>query len=441
MTTKFWKLISTFLLFVSLLNLTSCKKDKFDEPPHVTTDPNLTTVPISQLRALYSSGLPIVISDDIIVQGVVTADDASGNFYKMIVIQDTSGAIPILIERSALDADYPIGRKIYVKCKGLVLGAYNKYVQLGGFIDNSTGQPAVGNIPSVLVNNVIVKGPMVTPLEPRVISSFSELSPTADQSILVKLEPVHFKATEFGKPFADIVNQQSLSRKLLDCDSASIDVRTSNYAKFSNELVPSGQLSVIGIFSVYGSTKQLTLRNTTEITSTTATCPTILLNQDFEQASPLTGWINFKQEGNRDWYVTTFSGNKLLKASAYSTTSPDASNIIWLITPGISLDATTNEKLTFISTQGQVAGTTSLELFISTDYPGSGDPTGATWTPLSFTYPALPTTGSFGADTPSGVISLNSYSGTAYIAFRYTGSGTLGNTTTYELDNIKITGQ
>lgn len=438
MTLKFSRLLM-IIAAVASLTIISCKKDKFDEPNHTTTDPNLATISIRTLRAYFTSGLPITINDDVTISGVVTADDKSGNFYKTIIIQDSTGAIPVLIERSELYTDFPVGRKVYIKCKGLVLGVYNKYLQLGGFVDNSTGQPAVGNIPSNLANTVIVKGPLVTPIEPRVISSFSELNTTTDQSILVKLDPVHFKATDIGKPYADIISQQSLSRKLLDCDSSSLDVRTSNYSKFANENTPSGQVSVIGIYSIYGSTKQLTLREASEIVATTTNCPSVLFFENFSAgSSSLTGWQNYKEAGNKNWFTTTFSGNTLVKASAFG--SSDASNIAWLITPSIDLTGYTTKKLSFNLTQGQVAGTTNIDVLISTDYIGSGSPTAANWTSLPFTYPELPTTGTFGNPTNS-LINLDAYTGPVYVAFKYTGSGASGGTTTYEVDDVKVVAQ
>jgi hypothetical protein len=39
---------------------------------------------------------------------------------------------------------------------------------------------------------------------------------------------------------------------------------------------------------------------------------------------------------------------------------------------------------------------------------------------------------------PSGEIDLSTYSGLAYIAFKYTGSDLNGNTTSYRVDNVMV---
>ncbi|HNF48672.1 MAG TPA: DUF5689 domain-containing protein [Chitinophagales bacterium] len=260
-------MIKRFLIaFVAItaITLSSCKKEKYDEPSGNTPDPNLTTITIDSLRKYFTSGLPITITNDVTISGIVTADDKDGNFYKQIVIDDGTAGIPVLIERSYLYTDFPQGRKIYVKCKGLVLGAYHNYLQLGGFVDNSTGQPAVGNIPSDLADKVIVKGPTGNAVTPIVVT-YSQLN-NSYQARLIKIQNTEFEEAAVGLPYADIINQQSISRNLNVCDTLpgtdpKIEVRTSNYALFANELVPAGHGDFIGVYSVYNTSKQLTIRN------------------------------------------------------------------------------------------------------------------------------------------------------------------------------------
>ncbi|MBK7505979.1 MAG: hypothetical protein IPI52_13265 [Bacteroidetes bacterium] len=55
--------------------MSSCIKDKFDTPPINGEDPALTvTTTIAELKLLYE-GEPVQITDDLIIAGVVSADD------------------------------------------------------------------------------------------------------------------------------------------------------------------------------------------------------------------------------------------------------------------------------------------------------------------------------------------------------------------------------
>ena len=444
MITNFSRLLM-IVVAITTLAITSCKKDKFDEPPHITKDPNIANASIAQLRALFTSGNPITVTDDIIIGGVVTADDKTGNFYKQFVMQDSTGAIPVLVSKSGLYADYPIGRKVYVKCKGLVLGQYGKNLQLGGYVDYTGAQPSVGNIASALASNYIVKGPMVTPIAPRKINSIAELNFTTDQSILIELDPVSFKPGSAGVPYADIVNAQSLSRTILDCDANTLDIRTSNYSTFATQTTPASteKVSVIGIYSIYNSFKQLALRDVSEINSTTTQCPTVLFSENFESTPgsgvlTLPNWTNYATAGTKMW-TSTGTTNKNARFSAFSSnvSQQQPSNIGWLITPAINLNGFTSKTLSFSRSLGFVTGTIKMEVLYSTDYTGSGDPTVANWNLLVDDAPLATTTfTSTSIALPAAATGTN-----VYIAFRYTGGYSPENTTQYNLDNIKIVGQ
>ena len=93
-------------LFASMISisLTSCFKQSYDNPPDASRqDPNLPcNVTIGQLSAMaqtMASGAYRTLGDSTIY-GIVTADDRSGNFYKQIVIQDSTGGMTIAIAHS-----------------------------------------------------------------------------------------------------------------------------------------------------------------------------------------------------------------------------------------------------------------------------------------------------------------------------------------------------
>ena len=151
------KLSIFFTLSVILVTINSCKKT-FDAPP-APSDPNLTvTHTIAQLKAMHTvAGSLDMINSDMIIAGTVIANDKSGNLYKTIYIQDATGAIQLSLDASGLFNSYPVGRKIYVKCKGLCVSDYNNMIQLGVKATVS-GTPSFQAIASNLIGQYVIGG-------------------------------------------------------------------------------------------------------------------------------------------------------------------------------------------------------------------------------------------------------------------------------------------
>lgn len=144
-------------------------------------------------------------------------------------------------------------------------------------------------------------------------------------------------------------------------------------------------------------------------------------------------WTNFAETGTVRWTNQTFSGNGYAEFTTFQSGQP--SNIGWLITPSINLDAQDGEKLVFQVAQAFVDNAANtIEVLISTDYDGT-NVTAATWQSLSAT---LPTTASVRYEfIKSGIVDLSRYTGTAHIAFKVKGNGTTLDGT-YQVDNIRV---
>ena len=72
-------------------------------------------------------------------------------------------------------------------------------------------------------------------------------------------------AADTGKTYADAKNKESLNRILQDCYGNNIILRTSGYASFAQLQTPAAMGNVKGIYSVFGTTKQLVIRDTADI--------------------------------------------------------------------------------------------------------------------------------------------------------------------------------
>jgi len=172
-----------------------------------------------------------------------------------------------------------------------------------------------------------------------------------------------------------------------------------------------------------------------------------ILYEDFASISTpygsinIPGWKVVMEAGTKDWHGDGYNGQSA-EISAYDTENPEASNIAWLITPSVDLSATTAPYLSFYSALKYHAGDI-LSVHVSTDYDGGDSPQTATWTELTSanivtTSDPIDAASEYNY-TESGNVDLSSYkAASVYVAFKYVGSGTGGQTTKYRVDNVKI---
>jgi Family of unknown function (DUF5689) len=265
-----------FVLIASIV--ASCVKTKVDVPADAAgIDPHLTvTHTLLQVKQMYNGVTPYTITDDVVVSGIVGGDDQSGNLYKSIVIQDSSTGMPILIEKSGLYNEFPKGRKVYIKCKGLVIQAYSKYIQLGYVVDN-TG--SLTGIPASLVNKFVVKATYPNAIPEKVVT-ISQLN-VNDESLLGKVVTVknaEFILADAGIPYAQMASIASATtRTLADCNGNKIAVRTSGYSNFGSANTPIGNGDFKAIFTRYGTTAQLVIIDTNDIKLTGTRCGGVVI--------------------------------------------------------------------------------------------------------------------------------------------------------------------
>ncbi|MBS1686257.1 MAG: OB-fold nucleic acid binding domain-containing protein [Bacteroidetes bacterium] len=256
----------------------SCKKDNFSMPaPGANMDPEgvSATMSIKEFKQKFcnpiaNNYLPKMIDTNVIISGVVNADDKSGNFYKIISIQDSTGAIQLKIGSSYLYQDYPIGRRIFVKVKGLLFFNYSGTYELGGYIDTTTSQyPNVGAIVIDQASKHIIKGQwgLDIPVKHMTITQLNIADYINLQSMLVQIDSVEFGAFDTTQTWSDNVSKASVNRTLYDCSNHSIIVRTSGYAGFADQKPNPGHGSLKGIYTYYSisSIPQMVIRDTSDV--------------------------------------------------------------------------------------------------------------------------------------------------------------------------------
>ncbi|MFN4006038.1 MAG: DUF5689 domain-containing protein [Chitinophagaceae bacterium] len=255
-------------VLASIAIVASCNK-KFDEPP-TFEEPNVNVnCSIRALKSLHTKDNFEQIMGDTIISGIVVADDKSGNFYKSIVIQDASGGITVRLDGTGLAGNYPVGRRIYIKCKGLYLGDYGGLIQLGGGVDlTDPTRPGLSPIASSLFDKYILKGSIGNAVTPRQVSLAQLTTNIQDsfQSTLIQIADCEFAAADTNKTWGDITLATSASNfTIRSCsNSGSIVLRNSSYASYSGQRVPKGNGTLVGIYNIFGSTRQIQVRDTAD---------------------------------------------------------------------------------------------------------------------------------------------------------------------------------
>ena len=441
--------ISVFFIAIAVLFQTACVDKTFNEPEYPSfsykVKEGYTLVTLKELKEMHTGGL-MLIDTNIVFKATIIANGYSGNYYKRIVLQDSTAdgiqdGIEIDLNSYGLHNRFPIGQLVYVECKGLYLGTYGGLLKIGLDYEGN-----VGRLEEPLIDKYIFKDDAGKPIKPKVVL-LSELGSTPTNT-LVKLENVQFKFGVLGKTFADAVNKETLEMPLADCDDNSVVVRSSGYANFAASNLPTGSGSLIVINGEYNGKTQLLIRNKDEIDMFGQRCGVVKdYLKDFEDDdlnSPggtiiedfVTGeWTTNTITGSADWSVELRDGNFSAKISNYSGGS-NLESENWLISPSFDLTKIATPILNF-RTQFGYDGP-DLEVKISTDYIDGNDPTTATWVDL----PAAIASGSTWSWAESGDVNLSAYKvSSVYIAYVYKGldeSAGSADGKTWKVDDISI---
>ena len=163
--------------------------------------------------------------------------------------------------------------------------------------------------------------------------------------------------------------------------------------------------------------------------------------KDFQsgELSPMT--VQNVTNGN-GWGIGSFEGNSYGLANAFG--GSEASNS-WLITPALNFNDFENETLTFQNAKNFDDGGVeqALQVKVSTDYDGSGNPENSTWVDITDRVENF--SGGGRNYVSSGEIDLTDSQFQAdqvYVAFQYQSSGTgPGSSEEQQVDDVRVTGR
>lgn len=447
--------------FLTMITLSSCiQSEDYDLPDVEVEEPNI--IPNSDILAVKSaydqSGEKIFTFDEddtTIIDAYVTSSDEAANFYKTLIIQDKnenpSSGIEVLIDLRAYFTKFNFGRKIYIKMAGLsVTNDEGKY-KIGY---NSRNE--VESIPESLIDYFIFRSAVTAEIIPKFIN-LTDFSNNLI-GVYVQIKNVQFRNDEIGKTYAgEKYDEFDGERALIQCDNQlTTIISTSTFSDFKSNLLPTkrGDLSAV-LTKDYSSEKFILVLNNISFVDFVEEdrcdpnflyCEGISENnkklvffEDFENINKTgdldeLGWKNVNVNFGKEKYKKgTFDNNNYMRISGYN--SEENPLEAWLVTPVINFDNYTNEILTF-ETKASYDQGTILTVWVSVDLTENIKE--ATWQQLDVKISVGPS-GTYGTEyVSSGKINLGCLSGEVNIGFRYIGSDP-GITTSYDIDNVKIT--
>lgn len=273
------------------LTLSSCMGDGYADPDLTEKVPaspwgnnklkEKNVITIAQLKSDYASpinnGSFKLIDKDIMLKGVITGNDISGNLYNEVSLEDETGALLVCINASGLYGYLPVGTEILIDLNGLYVGGYGKQAEIGGVYTNlKTGATSVGKMDRStwnehfkILNPGEADASMVVPTEFDLSKLDDASYLEANAGRLMTIKSVKFASANGKTVWAanDETTNQSLTNastgKMIN--SSQLVVRTSGYARFANAVLPDGTYDITGIFTRYNNVWQILVRNTDDL--------------------------------------------------------------------------------------------------------------------------------------------------------------------------------
>lgn len=269
------------------LGLTSCMDDDWKAPSGDTpaygnnTLQEKTVVSIADLKTRYGITKDMIndtvrIDDGIQIKGIVTGNDAEGNIYNEIALQDETGGILVCIAQGGLCGQMQVGQEVLIDLGGLYIGAYRSQPQIGVPYTSTSTSGAKSTYPSRIARAEwqtrfkLIGKPDASKL---VAKEFDYESLKGNETELYKYAGCLVKATGVGFAKADgkttyapksegastgygVMRAFKNMTTGKDYTTNEFGVRTSCYSDFAAEKLPEGKLTVTGILTCYKSQKK-----------------------------------------------------------------------------------------------------------------------------------------------------------------------------------------
>lgn len=280
------KYISNIFLLAVCALLASCMADSYDDPQtpaeeaygnKAITETNCVT--IAQLKSLYNttianSGMKEV-TEDLQIKGTVIGNDIEGNIYNEVIIDDGTGAFIICIAQGGIYGYLPVGQQILIDLKGLYIGAYGQQGEVGTPYTSKSGSTYVSRMSRFLWANHYKLIGSANPSS--VVPEEFDIDKRTDANYLAShcgklmtLRGVEISGADGTSTFAPDDGSVALTancanRSFKGISSSQLVLRTSTFADFAGNVMPTGKVDVTGIFTRFRNTWQILMRTESDI--------------------------------------------------------------------------------------------------------------------------------------------------------------------------------
>lgn len=220
------------------------------------------TASIASLRNYDTNYRSMLITDNITVEGYVTANDKYGEFSNCLIIEDSSAALKIMCEIDQSYQLYPFGSKVKVSCSGLYLINHYGSITLGA---EPTGDYTLDYISQSRLGQYVKT---TTESSDQLIEAndieISELTPLYAYSY-VELSNVKI-SNELGiETFCDrnIETGRTVDTSHTITDSAGlvIELYVDQLCSYADAQLPTGSCQIKGIVDYYNGEYSITITN------------------------------------------------------------------------------------------------------------------------------------------------------------------------------------
>lgn len=270
---KFLNVMAALALLAGLNS--ACMDGEWDAPDMTNppygnnqiTEGTLTT--IAELKTQYAGEIANrgykEVTEDVQLRAVVTGNDAGGNLYKQISIQDETGSMIVGINATGLYPYLPVGQELLINLKGICVGGYGQQAQLGSEYNGSIGRME----DETWQQHVrLIGAPDLAKVDTLDFDANWDMK--AYCGTLVKITNVTIdgadgKAVLAPEDGSVALTSNCANRTIKGLGATNVVLRTSTYSKFANLIVPEGKVDIYGIATRYNNTWQILMRTESDL--------------------------------------------------------------------------------------------------------------------------------------------------------------------------------